>query len=210
VLAGPPGEGDLVLVSPIILYDHPEIAEQSKGSLYDATEIDEILTLRIMTMTDEEKAAARATDPRAAEIIDRCDSMSPMEMMNLHGVLRDPHAMEVAGLIPEVPTDVDWWDPLADNAVNPEVDAILVNGVRVTRGSRVRLRPSRRADAQDLFFGGRIARVTSVHEDVDGDQHVGVVLEDDPAADLHDWYGRYLYFAPDEVEPLTERSSKCP
>jgi hypothetical protein len=209
VLAGPPGERDLVLVSPIILYDHPEIAEQSKGALYDATEIDEILTLRIMTMTDEEKAAARATDPRAAEIIDRCDSMSPMEMMNLHGVLRDPHAMEVTGLIPEVPTDVDWWDPLADNAVNPEVDAILVNGVRVTRGSRVRLRPSRRADAQDLFFGGRIARVTSVHEDVDGDQHVGVVLEDDPAADLHDWYGRYLYFAPDEVEPLTERSSKC-
>jgi hypothetical protein len=45
-----------------------------------------------------------------------------------------------------------------------------------------------------------------VHEDVDGEQHVGVVLEDDPAADLHDWYGRYLYFAPDEVEPLMERN----
>ena len=45
-----------------------------------------------------------------------------------------------------------------------------------------------------------------MHEDVDGDQHVGVVLEDDPAADLHEWYGRYLYFAPDEVEPLSERS----
>jgi hypothetical protein len=89
-----------------------------------------------------------------------------------------------------------------------ELDAILVNGTRVTRGSRVRLRPSRRADAQDLFYADKIARVTSVHEDVDGDQHVGVVLEDDPAADLHDWYGRYLYFAPDEVEPLTERSSK--
>ena len=40
-----------------------------------------------------------------------------------------------------------------------------------------------------------------MHEDVDGEQHVGVVIEDDPAADLHDWYGRYLYFAPDEVEP---------
>ena len=53
-----------------------------------------------------------------------------------------------------------------------------------------------------MFFAGKIARVTSVHEDVDGDQHVGVVVEDDPAADLHEWYGRYLYFAPDEVEPL--------
>ena len=209
VLAGPPGERDLVLVSPIILYDHPEIAEQSEGALYDSTEIDEILTLRVMTMTDEEKAAARATDPLAAQIIDRCDSMSPEAMLNLHGVLRNPHTpTEEPGLIPEIPEGVEWWDPLADNAVCPDIDAVLVNGVRVTRGSRVRLRPSRRADAQDLFFADRIARVTSVHEDVDGDQHVGVVLEDDPAADLHDWYGRYLYFAPDEVEPLMEGSPK--
>jgi hypothetical protein len=209
VLAGPPGENDLALASPIILYDHPEIAEQSKGALYDSTEIDEILTLRIMTMTDEEKAQARATDPLAAAIIDRCDSMSPEAMLDLHGVLRNPHAAtEGPGLIPEVPVDVDWWDPLADSAVRPELDAVLVNGTPVARGTRVRLRPSRRADAQDLFYADKIARVTSVHEDVDGDQHIGVVLEEDPAADMHDWYGRYLYFAPDEVEPLTEGSSQ--
>ena len=208
VLAGPPDDRSLVLVSPIILYDHPEIAEQSKGALYDSTEIDEILTLRIMTMTDEEKAQARATDPLAAQIIDRCDAMSPEALLDLHGVLRNPHTpSEGPGLIPEVPTDVDWWDPMADNAVRPDLDAILVNGTPVRRGTRVRLHPSRRADAQDLFYADRIARVTSVHEDVDGDQHVGVVLDDDPAADLHDWYGRYLYFAPDEVEPLNERSS---
>ncbi len=207
VLAGPPGDQTLVLVSPIILYDHPEIAEQSEGALYDSTEIDEILTLRIMTMTDEEKAVARATDPLAAQIIDRCDSMSPEAMLNLHGVLRDPHAADdTAGLIPEIPEGVDWWDPMADNAVQPGIDAVLVNGVRVSRNSRVRLHPSRRADAQDLFFADKIARVTSVHETVDGDVHVGVVIEDDPAADLHDWYGRYLYFAPDEVEPLSERN----
>ena len=203
VLAGPPGDHALVLASPIILYDHPEIAEQSEGALFDSTEIDEILTLRVMTMTDEEKAQARATDPRAAQIIDRCDSMSPEAMLNLHGVLRNPHALrDDPGLIPEIPDGVDWWDPLADNAVQPGIDAVLVNGVRVSRGSRVRLHPSRRADAQDLFFADKIARVTSVHETVDGDQHVGVVLEDDPAADLHEWYGRYLYFSPDEIEPL--------
>lgn len=210
VLAGPAGDCALVLISPIILYDHPEIAEQSEGALYDSTEIDEILTLRVMTMTDDEKAAARATDPLAAQIIDRCDSMSPEAMLNLHGVLRNPHAADDStGLIPEIPDGVDWWDPLADNAVAPDVDAVLVNGVRVSRGSRVRLHPSRRADAQDLFFADKIARVTSVHETVDGDQHVGVVLEDDPAADLHEWYGRYLYFAPDEVEPLRERNQSC-
>ncbi|MGU3500397.1 hypothetical protein [Mycobacterium sp. C31M] len=201
VLAGPPGDTSVMLVSPIILYDHPEIAEQSEGALYDSTEIDEILTLRVMTLTDDEKAQARATDPLAAQLIDRCDAMSPEALLNLHGVLRDLHTA-MPGLIPEVPDGVDWWDPLADNAVDPGIDAVLVNGTRVSRGSRVRLRPSRRADAQDLFYADRIARVTSVHETVDGDQQIGVVLEDDPAADLHDWYGRYLYFAPDEVEPL--------
>ena len=90
VLAGPPGAGDLLLISPIILYDHPEVAEQSETALYDCTEIDEILTLRVMTMTDQEKAQARATDPLAAQIIDRCDSMSPEAMARLHGALRDP------------------------------------------------------------------------------------------------------------------------
>ncbi len=219
VLAGRPGERDLLLISPIILYDHPEIAEQSDGALYDSTEIDEILTLRVMTMTDEEKAQARATDPLAAAIIDRCDSMSPEAMQQLHGILRNPHAgthadprldeldeqMRSAGLIPEIPEGVDWWDPVADNAVRPDIDAVLVNGVRVAAGSRVRLRPNRRADAQDIFFAGRSARVTSVHEDVDGQQYVGVIVEDDPDVEMPDSYGRYLYFAPDEVEPIDAR-----
>jgi hypothetical protein len=223
VLAGRPGERDLLLISPIILYDHPEIAEQSEGALYDSTEIDEILTLRVMTMTDEEKAQARATDPLAAQLIDRCDAMSPEAMQQLHGILRNPHAgnpleitgfeeldeqMRSAGLIPEIPEGVDWWDPLADNAVRPDVDAVLVNGVRVSAGSRVRLRPCRRADAQDIFFSGKTARVTSVHEDVDGQQYVGVIVEDDPDVEMPDSYGRYLYFAPEEVEPLETKSSQ--
>jgi hypothetical protein len=218
VLAGRPGEHDLLLISPIILYDHPEIAEQSEGALYDSTEIDEILTLRVMTMTDEEKAQARATDPLAAQLIDRCDSMSPEAMQQLHGILRNPHAgaprgfdeldeqMRSAGLIPEIPDGVDWWDPLADTAVRPDLDAVLVNGVRVAAGSRVRLRPNRRADAQDIFFAGKSARVTSVHEDVDGQQYVGVIVEDDPDIEMPEAYGRYLYFAPDEVEPLNARA----
>ncbi len=124
-------------------------------------------------------------------------------MLDLHGVLRDPHAAD-PGLIPQIPDGIDWWDPLADNAVDPAVDAVLINGVRVRRGSRVRLHPSRRADAQDIFFAGRTAQVASVHEDVEGERHIGVVLDDDPAADLHAWYGRYLHFAADEVEPLAQ------
>ncbi|MGY4103064.1 hypothetical protein ACW2Q0_26415 [Nocardia sp. R16R-3T] len=198
VLAGPPGHNGIVLVSPIILYDHPEIAEQSAGQLFDSTEIDEILTLRVMTMTEDEKERARATDPRAAEIIDRCDGMTPEAMHDLHGLWREP----APRLVPEVPAGMSWWDPAADGAVRPESDAVPIAGVLVRKGSRVRLRPARRADAHDLFYEGRAARVASVHADVDGETHVGVVIDDDPAADLHEWYGRYLYFAPDELEPI--------
>jgi hypothetical protein len=214
VLAGPAGSTDTVLGSPIILYDYPEIAVESAGALFDSTEIDEILTLRVMTMTAEEKAEARATDPRAAEIIDRCDAMSPDTLEALHGVLRDPHGSQSATPTGDVrnaepPTfgtgDVPWWDPAADEAVQPEVDSVLIDGVPVAKGSLVRVHPTRRADAQDLFFADQVARVTAVLSDVDGGAHVALVLVDDPAADLHDWYGRYLYFAPDELEPLDQQ-----
>lgn len=203
VLAGPPGTTDVVLGAPIILYDHPAIAEQSAGALFDSTEIDEILTLRVMTMTDAEKEEARATDPRARSIIDRCDATSPAGLQQLHGVLRDP-----GGPAPADPAP--WWEPATDAAVRPDADAVVIAGIRVAKDSLVRVHPSRRADAQDLFFAGKVARVTAVLNDVDGGTHVAVVLVDDPAADLHDWYGRYLYFAPDELDPLPHREESRP
>jgi hypothetical protein len=207
VLAG--GGTDTVLAAPIILYDHPEVAPESAGALFDSTEIDEILTLRVMTLTDEEKAAARATDPHAAAIIDRCDRLTPAELQRLHGILRDPRAGTgaFAPYTVDSDTEVPWWDPGADADVDPGTDSILVQGVEVRRGSLVRLHPSRRADAQDLFYAGQPARVTAVLSDVDGATHVAVVLADDPGADLHEWYGRYLYFAPEELEPM--RGAAC-
>ncbi len=86
--------------------------------------------------------------------------------------------------------------------MSPETDAVVVAGTRVQRGSRVQLQPNRRADAQDMFLAGREAAVSAVHVDLDGATHVAVTVDDDPAAELHDWYGRHLYFAPDELEPL--------
>jgi hypothetical protein len=209
VMAGPPGADTVVLASPIILYDHPEVAPESAGALFDSTEIDEILTLRVMTMTEVEKAEARATDPRAREIIDRCDEMTPDMLQRLHGILREPRSVSDATIDQGWldPGGAAWWDPAADESVRPDVDAVVIKGVSVRKGSRVRLHPSRRADAQDLFLADQDARVTAVLSDVDGDVHVAVVLLDDPAADLHDWYGRYLYFAPDELEPLTDHAT---
>jgi hypothetical protein len=162
--------------APIILYDDPAIAAESAGELFDGTEIDEILTLRTMTLTDEEKREARATDPRAAAIVDRVDAMPPELLERLHGAVR---------------------------SLRPVEPSVLVAGVRVAEGSKVRLRPNLSgADAQDMFLVGKTATVRVILSDVDGVTYVAVTLDDDPGADLQNTHGRYRYFSPDEIEPL--------
>ena len=79
---------DTMLSSPIILYDNPQIAPESAGNLYDSTEIDEILSLRILTLTDDEKREMRETDDRTREILERTENMPQEQLMKLHGVLR--------------------------------------------------------------------------------------------------------------------------
>ncbi|MEU6407024.1 hypothetical protein, partial [Streptomyces sp. NPDC046985] len=220
VLGGaPPSEpgdagqsGPLLLSAPIILSDHPQVAPESPGDLHDSAEIDEILTLRTMLLTDEERAEARATDPRAAAIIDRVDSMPPEVLSRLHGAIRSLKPSAPGGAAPASPSGAQrpaWWQEGGDDGLSPTTDTVLVDGVRVGGGSRVLLRPpSGGSDAQDMFLAGRAARVSAVFHDVDGSVRLAVTLDDDPAAELHAWYGRFRYFRPDEVEPLRdERTS---
>ena len=89
VLAGEAGSTDTVLSSPIILEDHPRIAPESPGDLFDGGEIDQMLVLNILSLTEEEKAEMRASDPRAREILDRTEALTPEEIMRLHGTIRD-------------------------------------------------------------------------------------------------------------------------
>jgi hypothetical protein len=202
VLAGAAGAEDVLLASPIILYDHPCVAPESEGDMFDATEIDEILALRVLTLTDDEKREARGTDPRAAAIIDRCDAMTPEAFARLHGTVRSlrPADSQAEPSSDELP----WWDPAVDARFDPWSDTVQVGSREVTKGTRVRLFPSRRADAQDLFVIGCLATVQGVFHDVDGDVQLAVVLDDDPGADLHDADGRYLYFRLDEIEILDD------
>jgi hypothetical protein len=202
VLLGEAAAQDTVLASPVILDDHPEIAPESPGDLYDATEIDELLTLRVMTLTDDEKRDARATDPRAATIVDRADHLPPEVLERLHGAVR--HLAPAAAPDPFA-TSAPWWDPGADASVSPTTDTVPIGGVAVGRGTKVWLRPSRRADAHDVFLDGRVATVAAVLHDVDGGIHLAITVDDDPGADLYDATGRYRYFDPDEVEPLPEQ-----
>ena len=205
VLIGDEVGRDVMLSSPIILYDFPAVAPESAGQFCDSTEIDEILALRVMTLTDDEKAEARGTDPRAAAIVDRCDDMPAEIWSRLHGAVRSLRPIDAA-TAPSEAFDKDpavpWWDPGQDSSFDPFTDALRIGGVNVASGTRVRLKPSRRADAHDLFYADQLATVKGVFNDVDGDQHVAVVLDDDPAADMLEWQGRFLYFHPEEIEVL--------
>jgi hypothetical protein len=83
------GRDDVILSSPIILYDHPIIAGESEGDLFDATEIDEILSLRILALTDDEKAEMRAADARARALLDRTEALTGDDLMRMHGTIRE-------------------------------------------------------------------------------------------------------------------------
>lgn len=224
VLAGPVGRSDLLLSSPIILEEHPQLAPESTVDLFDGLENDEILTLRTMVLTDAEKAEARATDPRAASIIDAVDALPPEILERLHGAIRSmgPSVHPAAGTAlgmpddgipvfstpigadsPDAlpPADAPWWDPAADASVDPDSDSVLVGGVPVAKGSTVVLRPGRSGtDAQDQFLAGMRATVQAVVHDIDGSVHVAVSIDDDPATELQLIQGRFRYFRPAELE----------
>jgi hypothetical protein len=84
-----------MLSSPIILYDYPQIAPESPGNLFDGTEIDEILALRILTLTEDEKLEMRGADPRSRQILERTESLPAEHFMKLHGVLRGLRSADV-------------------------------------------------------------------------------------------------------------------
>jgi hypothetical protein len=207
VLAGPPGSRSVMLSSPIILYDYPAVAPESPGDFCDATEIDEMLMLRVQTLTDEEKREARATDRRAAQIIDRSEAASNDARAQLHGAVRHfgdaPIDSWLAGRSsPGEGTSEGWQQFLnpPDDAP-PEESSLVVGNVRLQRGSRVRLEPTRSADSMDICLRGRIATVTAVYRTLEDKPYVAVSLDDDPFGAGGARYRRSLFFHPDELVP---------
>jgi hypothetical protein len=153
VLVGDEGCRDVMLSSPVILSDYPQVSPESQGDLRDATEIDEMLG-------------------------------------KVHGANR---YLESAGLNFSL-------DPEADAA--PSEASVTIGGIPVSKGSHVWLRPSRRADTMEMFLAGRPALVEGVYRDVDDEAYVAVSLEGADIGDPQTPYGRFLYFYPDEIEPL--------
>jgi hypothetical protein len=195
VLAGEEGDKRTVLSSPIILYDYPKVAPESPGDLFDGGEIDQLLTLNIMSLTDGEKEEARATDPRAREILDRSESLTEEDLIGLHGAIRGFQALRGGEQI----------DPFeVEGLQRPAPRSIVVGGVEVESGSRVRLWPRAGRDIFDLALSGKTAVVEKIEQDLEDRILLAVSVEDDPGREMVDLpvLGHRFFFSPDEVEPL--------
>jgi hydrogenase maturation protease len=94
VLVGEEGDRDTMLSAPIILYDYPRVAPESPGDFFDGTEIDEMLALRVLTLTDEEKRAMAAVDYQTRALLHRTESLAREQLLGLHGTLRSLHPVE--------------------------------------------------------------------------------------------------------------------
>jgi hypothetical protein len=168
-------EDDALLGCAIMLHDHPQIAPESRGSLFDSTEIEEALLLHVLALSDEERDAAAAQDPAVRQMLERAARTTPQELMDLHGrvTVADPREGE----------------PSAE-----------VDGVVYRRGDTVVLRPGVNATAQDHLVAGRPATIERIYHDYDGTVHLAVTVDGVPGQDVMRDIGRYLFFKTTEVE----------
>jgi hypothetical protein len=180
-------ERDVMLSSPIILYDYPQIAAESAGDLFDSTEIDELLTLRVQALSDTEKIEMQRVDEQARKILERAENLRSEEFLKMHGTLREVRK-----------TGEEFFNPAQRR------ESAVVDGVTLKAGDRVRIRPKRRADVMDIALEGKIAIIEAVEEDVDNNVHFAVVFEDDPGRDvgMMRYIAHRFFYSADEVEPI--------
>jgi hypothetical protein len=173
---------DAVLGAAIMLPDHPQLAPESTGSLFDATEIEEALLLHVLALSDGERAELETADPAVRAMIERAVAATPEDIMRLHGrtTVRDPAAPE---------EDV------------PGESEVVVTGRRFARGQHVVLRPDA-THGQDHLLAGRSATIERILIDYDDHVHLCVTVDDDPGQELMRDIGRFLYFKPAEVEVI--------
>lgn len=176
-----------MLSSPIILYDYPEIAPESPGEFFDGTEIDEILALRVLTMTDQEKWEMSQLDEHAREILNRTEALPEEDFWKMHGTIR---GNKFSG--------EDFFNP------DTRLESVTIRGRDLTVGDRVQIRPQGRADVMDLALDGKIALIESIEQDAENKVYLALVLEDDPGKDLGMLRqpGHRFFYGLHEVEPL--------
>jgi hypothetical protein len=190
VLATP--ADDAIVGAAIVLPDHPQIAPESRMSLFDGTEIEEALLLHVHALSDGERAEIEEQDPTVREMIARAAATTPEDIIALHGrtELRDPQT-------DAPPVEPAWLpDPRAGE------ETADVGGKTFRRGAKVVIHPPADADIQARMLDGRRATIEKIFTDYDGKTHLGVTIDDDPGQELMRETGRYLYFFAQEVEVL--------
>jgi hypothetical protein len=167
-------EDDAVLGAAIVLPDHPQLSEKSRGDLFDATEIEEALLLHVHALSDGEKHEIAEQDPAVRQMIARAATATPDDLLDLHA------SMEPSNFLGE--------------------QEITVDDRRFVRGGKVVLRLGKEGDPHDAILDGRLATVERIYVDYDDRVHLGVTVDDDPGNDVMRSSGRYLFFKPEEVE----------
>ena len=188
VLATP--ADDTVLGAAIVLPDHPQIAPESRGGLFDSTEIEEALLLHVQVLSDAERAEIAGADPAVREVVARAAAATPADITALHGrvTVRDPETV-----VPPAPPP-GLADPSAGQA------EATVNGVTFRRGGHVRILANPDADLHARLLEGRTATIERIFVDYDGKTHLGVTVDDDPGQELMRETNRLLFFFAPEVE----------
>jgi hypothetical protein len=183
---------DAVLGAAIVLPDHPRIAPESRGSLFDATEIEEALLLHVQALSDGERDEIAKADPAIREMLERAAAVTPRELAALHGrvTLRDPETTSP----PQAPPWLE--DPSAGE------ESAEVEGTVYRRGGRVRIQPGADADLQARMLSGRSATIERIFIDDANRVHLGVTIDGDPGQDLLRETNRLLFFFVPEVEVL--------
>ena len=186
-----------VLGAAIVLPDHPELAPESLGNLFDNTEIEEALLLHVHALTDDEREEIAGQDPAVREMIERAESTTGDEILGLHGRLTytEPEAGEAPsnGRPPTPPPGLD------EIQGEREVGG---RGERSGSGDKIVLRPGTEGDVYDKILHGRTATVERIYRGYDERIYLGVTVDDDPGQELLRETGRFLFFFADEVEPV--------
>jgi hypothetical protein len=192
-------EDDVVLGCAIVLPDHPQLAPESRGDLFDGTEIEEALLLHVLALSDGEVDEIAKQDPAIREMVRRAAATTPEEFAKLRG------RVTIKDVVPDAPPpDTLIGLPTFGEELRGE-QQVHVSGVTYRLGDRVRLRvggngPGR--NAQDHLLDGRPATIERIYIDYSDIVHLCVTVDDDPGQALMRDIGRYLYFKPEEVEMI--------
>ena len=184
-----------MLGATIMLPEHPELAPESLGNLFDNTEIEEALLLHVQALSDDEREDISHQDPAVREMIERADKVTNDEMLGLHGRLTYKEPSDDGER-----TNGTQLKPPAGLDVTPGEHELEMGAARVRLGDKVVLRPGTEGDVYDKILDGRTATVERIYKGYDDRVYLGVTVDDDPGQDLLRETGRYLFFFADEVE----------